>query len=148
MVPPATTAQFVAKPDGPVQPTKGTMMKTLVNMKTLGAALFAGSALAMVAAFPASALTGVAEGDSLGMDEAAIIAALEGMSYTVEEVETEDGMIEVEVSTPEGLFEIEIDAQTGMVAEVEAEDEDDEDDNDEDDDADDEDDDDNETDNG
>ena len=118
-------------------------MKSTIAIKTLGVTLFAGTALAIASTMPASALSGVAPGDNLGSDEAAIIAALEGLSYTVEEVETEDGMIEVYVTTPEGLFEIEIDAETGLVAEVEAEDEDDDND-DEDEDEDD----DNETDNG
>ena len=125
----AFTAQFDARPDSPAQTKNGTMMKSPIHMKTLGAALFAGSALAIVATIPASALTGIAKGDTLGTELVDIVTALEGLNYTVEEIEKEDGMIEVYVTTPEGLFEIEIDAETGLVAEVETEDEDEDDEN-------------------
>ncbi|MEO1702411.1 MAG: hypothetical protein AAFR71_10205 [Pseudomonadota bacterium] len=118
------------------------MMKSPITFKTLGVAIVAGSTLAMVAAFPASALSGVAQGDNLGTGLAGIITTLEGMDYTIEEIEKEEGMIEIYVTTSEGDFEIEIDAETGLVAEVEAEDEDDDNDADEEEDAD------NETDNG
>ena len=103
-------------------------MKSPIAMKTLGVTFFAGSALAIAATIPASALTGVAQGDTLGTELVDIVTALEGLDYSVEEIEKEDGMIEVYVTTPEGLFEIEIDGETGMVAEVEAEDEDEDDD--------------------
>lgn len=108
-------------------------MKSLTLKQTTCLALFAGSALTMAATMPAAALSNVSQGDALGTEIVEIVAALEAMDLTIEEVEREDGMIEVYVTTPEGLFEIEIDAETGLVAEIEAEEEDDDEDLDDDD---------------
>lgn len=74
---------------------------------------------------PTIALAELAPGDAAGTSEAEILAFLEAEGYTIEEVETEDGMLEVEALLAGMQYEIEVDLGTGQIAEIEAEDEDD-----------------------
>ena len=55
---------------------------------------------------------------------------MEAEGAIIDEIEREDGMIEVEYTLDGTMFELEIDPSTGTVVEVELEDEDDEDDDD------------------
>ena len=100
-------------------------MKSLTLKQNTCLALLAGSVLTMAATIPAAALSNVSEGDALGTEIVEIVTALEAMDFTIEEIERENGTIDVYVKTPEGLFEIEINADTGLVADVDAEDDDD-----------------------
>lgn len=100
------------------------------------AALIPTALFGLMLAMP-SAQAEVSVGETLGTSEAAIIAALEAKGYTIEEIETEDGEIEVEVMLNGAEMEIEIAADTGAVTEVEMDDEDDSDDDDSDEDDDD-----------
>ena len=52
----------------------------------------------LVALAPAIAFAGISVGDTLGTEEAEIRQKLEAAGYTIEEVEREDGEIEVEAS--------------------------------------------------
>lgn len=63
-------------------------------------------------------------GDTLGTTEAEIQAALEAQGATIEEIETEDGMIEVEFTIAGAEQEVEVDPSTGAIVEIEADDED------------------------
>lgn len=64
---------------------------------------------------PGAALAQINVGDPLGTSEAAIQAALETQGYTITEIETEDGEIEVEASIGGQSFEFEVSPETGLV---------------------------------
>ncbi|MBO6637404.1 MAG: PepSY domain-containing protein [Roseitalea sp.] len=86
------------------------------------------AAIGYAASETSADLDGIAVGDTIGIDEAAIGARLSELGYTMTEVETdEDGYLEVELTAGGAPFELEIDAATGAVLEIEAEDADDED---------------------
>ena len=87
-------------------------MKKARNMAILFAAL----------AIPVSALAAVSVGDAVGTDDDAIRAKLEAAGYVVDEIEREDGEIEVEASLDGREVEIEISSDTGTVLEMELED--------------------------
>lgn len=73
-------------------------------------------------------LEGFAVGDTIGVDEATIGAALAGLGYEMTAMEAdEDGYLEVELVAGAAAFELEVDATTGAVLEIEAENDDDED---------------------
>ncbi|MEM6666136.1 MAG: PepSY domain-containing protein [Pseudomonadota bacterium] len=92
---------------------------TLITRKTFAA--LAGIALLT----PAIALAGVTVGDTIGMNDAEIETALTAQGYTIEEIEREDGEIEVEAMLDGVEYEIEIDPETGAILEIELEDDDD-----------------------
>lgn len=82
---------------------------------------------------PGAALAQVNIGDQLGSSETAIRAALEAQGYTITEIETEDGEIEVEATSGGQSFEFEVSPETGLVLAAYDEDgEDDDEDDDED----------------
>lgn len=54
-------------------------------------------------------------GDQLGTSETAIQAALEAQGFTITEIETEDGEIEVEARSGGQSFEFEVSPETGLV---------------------------------
>lgn len=89
-------------------------------------------ALALTGALisPLAAQAEVSVGDILGTSETAIITALEAQGYTIEEIEAEDGEIEVDVMLNGQEMEIEIAADTGAITEVDIEDNDSDDDDD------------------
>lgn len=91
----------------------------------------------LILAAPALAYANLSLGETLGTTEAEIRAALEAKGYVVEEVELEDGEIEVAYRVDGIAYEAEIDPETGTIQELEAEahDDDDDDDNGDDDDA-------------
>ncbi len=60
------------------------------------------------------------------------VAELEAAGYTDIEVETEDGLVEIEATGPDGEIEILMDPETGEILEEELEDEDEDDDEDDD----------------
>ena len=71
---------------------------------------------------PSLALAQITVGDTLGTEDDAIRAQLEQQGYAVEEIEREDGEIEVDVRKDGQEFEIVINAQTGAVEEIEEDD--------------------------
>ncbi len=77
-------------------------------------------------AIPASALAAVSVGETVGTSDEEIRAKLEAAGYMVDEIEREDGEIEVEASLDGRSFEIEIAPDSGIVVEMELEDEEDE----------------------
>ena len=80
------------------------------------------SALAALS-LPAVAFAAVQTGDPVGLTDAEITSKLEAQGYAVEEIEREDGEIEVYATLDGQLFEIELAADTGAVTETELEDE-------------------------
>ncbi len=76
------------------------------------------------------AAAGIGVGDQYGNDIEQIRTMMEAEGAIIEEIEREDGMIEVEYTLDGTMFELEIDPSTGTVVEVELEDKDDEDDDD------------------
>jgi hypothetical protein len=64
---------------------------------------------------PGAALAQINIGDQLGSSETAIQAALEAQGYTITEIETEDGEIEVEAMIGGQSFEFAISPETGLV---------------------------------
>ena len=76
---------------------------------------------------PALALAASSVGDVVGTSEADIRANLESQGYIVQEIEFEDGEIEVEALLDGQEVELELSRNTGAVIEIEAEDEDDDD---------------------
>lgn len=90
------------------------------------------STAALLIAIPVGAWAQLSVGDSVGTTEAEIRAKFEAAGYTIEEIETEDGEIEVEFMSEGQEFEAEIDTTTGKIVEIDAEDEDDDDDDDDD----------------
>jgi len=85
------------------------------NLKTLTLA-------ALIIGTPALAMASISVGDSVGTDEAEIRAMVEAQGYTVQEIEIEDGEIEVEVLLDGVETELVVDMTTGMVTEIERDD--------------------------
>lgn len=79
----------------------------------------------LITAAPALALANIGVGDTLGTDEAAIRSALEAQGYVVEEIEFEDGEIEVELSKDGVETELVLTGVDGTVTAIEAEEDDD-----------------------
>ncbi len=79
----------------------------------------------LIAAAPALALANVGLGEKLGTDEADIRAALEAQGYVVEEIEFEDGEIEVELSKDGVETELVLNNVDGTVTAIELEEDDD-----------------------
>ncbi|WP_171097907.1 PepSY domain-containing protein [Ruegeria sp. HKCCD7255] len=79
----------------------------------------------LIAAVPALALANVGLGDKLGTDEAEIRAALEAQGYVIEEIELEDGEIEVELSKDGVETELVLSETEGVVTAIELEQDDD-----------------------
>lgn len=73
------------------------------------------SALLVTLLIPGAALAQINVGDELGSSETAIQAALEAQGYTITEIETEDGEIEVEATSGGQSFEFEVSPETGLV---------------------------------
>ena len=78
----------------------------------------------LIAAAPALALANVGLGEKLGTDEADIRAALEAQGYVVEEIEFEDGEIEVELSKDGVETELVLNNVDGTVTAIELEEDD------------------------
>ena len=76
------------------------------NLKTLTLA-------ALIIGTPALAMASISVGDSVGTDEAEIRAMVEAQGYTVQEIEIEDGEIEVEVLLNGVETELVVDMTTG-----------------------------------
>ena len=76
---------------------------------------------AMISA-PVLGLAAANTGDTLGVAEADIRAALEAQGYVIQEFEIEDDELEVEASLNGILYEIEISPQTGEILEIEEDD--------------------------
>lgn len=93
-------------------------MKNL-KLAALGAALIA---------LPATAIAAVSAGDQLGTTLDAVIAKLNDAGYEIQEIEREDGGLEVEAVLNGTTYEIMIDGETGSVTEIEIEDDDEDDD--------------------
>lgn len=73
------------------------------------------SALLATFLIPGAALAQINVGDELGSSETAVQAALEAQGYTITEIETEDGEIEVEATSGGQSFEFEVSPETGLV---------------------------------
>ena len=101
-------------------------------MKTL---TLASSSIALLLGTGA-ALASFNVGDSLGTTEADIRAALEAKGAVVEEIETEDNLVEAEIVLDGVEMEIAVDLSSGAIAEIETDDDDDGDNEDDDDDSD------------
>ena len=80
-----------------------------------------GLALATVLT-PSIAFADVTLGDIIGTTDAQIQSKLETAGYTIDEIEREDGKIEVEVKSSNQEFEIVIASDSGKVIEIEPED--------------------------
>ncbi len=83
------------------------------------------SAALLAALIPAGAFAAMSVGDTVGTDVDEIRAQFEAQGYTVTEIETEDGEIEVEYLDGDTEYEVSIALDTGIVTEVELEDDDD-----------------------
>lgn len=93
---------------------------------------FGKTALLTTLIIPGAALAQINAGDMLGSSETAIQATLEAQGYTITEIETENGEIEVEAKSGGQFFEFEVSPETGLVLAANQEGEDDEDANDDD----------------
>lgn len=82
------------------------------------------SAALLAALIPAGAFA-VSVGDTVGTNVDEIRAQFEAQGYTVTEIETEDGEIEVEYLDGGQEYEVSIALETGVITEVELEDDDD-----------------------
>ena len=82
---------------------------------------------ALAALIPVAALANFAVGETVGTDPDGIRAEFEAKGYTVLEIESEDGEIEVEYELDGQVYEVSIAAGTGVITEVELEDDDDDD---------------------
>ena len=82
-------------------------------------------AITGLVALPAAAFAAVSVGDHVGISEDEIRTKLESQGYTVQEIEFEDGEIEVEAIIDGVEVEIELAEKTGEVIEIETEDDDD-----------------------
>lgn len=82
---------------------------------------------------PGAALAQINIGDQLGASDTAIQAALEAQGYTITEIETEDGEIEVDATIGGQSFEFEVSLETGLVLTAYQDDDEDGDDDNEDD---------------
>lgn len=79
----------------------------------------------LIATAPVLALANVGLGDKLGTTEADIRAALEGQGYQIEEIEFEDGEIEVELVKDGVETELVLSETDGVVTAIELEEDDD-----------------------
>ncbi|MFA3917320.1 PepSY domain-containing protein [Ruegeria hyattellae] len=79
----------------------------------------------LLAATPVLVLANVSLGDKLGTDEAAIRSAMEAQGYVVEEIEFENGEIEVELVKDGVETELVLSKSDGVVTAIEIEDEND-----------------------
>ena len=79
----------------------------------------------LIAAAPALALANVGLGDKLGTTEAEIRSTLEAQGYQIEEIEFEDGEIEVELSKDGVETELVLTETDGEVTAIEIEKDDD-----------------------
>lgn len=93
------------------------------KLRSIALPLAGGVAASIVAV--SAALAAFSIGDELGTTEEAIRAGLEAKGAVIEEIETEDGTIEVEYSLDGQAMEMEIDLASGKIIELELEDEDD-----------------------
>jgi hypothetical protein len=89
---------------------------------TLNKPLLSAALLAVL--IPAGAFA-LSVGDTVGTDVDEIRAQFEAQGYTVTEIETEDGEIEVEYLDGDKEYEVSIAMDTGVITEVELEDDDD-----------------------
>ncbi len=108
-------------------------MSKLLPLTATAFALPVIAGLALVSTAQAS-IPGINTGDTIGTSEAEIVAALEALGATIDEVETEENEIEVELTFDGVAYEVEVDLTTGQVAEIEVEDDEDDDNDDENDD--------------
>lgn len=83
--------------------------------------IFTGLALATVLA-PSIAFADVALGDMVGTTDVEIQNKLEMAGYSIDEIEREDGKIEVDAKSGDQEFEIVIAADSGKVIKIELED--------------------------
>lgn len=81
-------------------------------------------AAAALMAVPAAAFAQFNLGDTLSVNEAEIRAMLESKGYQIEEIEMEDGEIEVEYLDGGQEYELTLSAETGEILEIELENED------------------------
>lgn len=58
-------------------------------------------------------------GDTLPVDEDALRAELQAQGYTIDEIETEDGEIEVTVTRDGTSYELELEGGSGTITEIE-----------------------------
>ncbi|MEW2919076.1 PepSY domain-containing protein [Ruegeria sp. ANG10] len=79
----------------------------------------------LIAVAPALALANVGLGDKLGTNEAEIRSTLEAQGYQIEEIEFEDGEIEVELSKDGVETELVLTETDGEVTAIEIEKDDD-----------------------
>jgi hypothetical protein len=93
---------------------------------------FRKTTLAVCLLIPGLALADINPGDMLGHSGPDVRATLEGMGYTVTEIEVEDDEIEVEAMFDGRAFEIEVSPKTGMVLEAKLDDDHDDSDSDDD----------------
>ena len=77
---------------------------------------------ALILSVPAMALAGVSIGDRIGTSDAEIRAQVEAMGYQVQEIEFEDGEIEVEVLKDGVETELVLNQADGTVREIEQDD--------------------------
>jgi hypothetical protein len=77
---------------------------------------------------PTLAMAGFTLGDTMPTTEEALRAQLTGQGYVVEEVEIDDGMLEVEATKDGVEFELVIKPNTGEIIKIEQEPDDDKDD--------------------
>ena len=79
----------------------------------------------LIATAPVLALANVGLGDKLGTTEAEISTTLEAQGYQIEEIEFEDGEIEVELIKDGVETELVLSETDGMVTAIELEEDDD-----------------------
>ncbi|WP_170762830.1 PepSY domain-containing protein [Ruegeria lacuscaerulensis] len=79
----------------------------------------------LIVTAPALAFANVGLGDKLGTSEAEIRSALEAQGYQIEEIEFEDGEIEVELSKDGVETELVLTETDGVVTAIEIEEDDD-----------------------
>lgn len=79
----------------------------------------------LILAVPAIAAAQFGLGDTIGTSDAEIHAAMEAQGYVVQEIEHEDGEIEVEVMIDGVETELVLSAVDGTLLEIETEDDDD-----------------------
>ena len=77
---------------------------------------------ALILSVPAMALAGVNIGDRIGTSDAEIRAQVEALGYQVQEIEFEDGEIEVEVLKDGVETELVLNQADGTVREIEQDD--------------------------
>lgn len=77
---------------------------------------------ALILSVPAMALAGVSIGDRIGTSDAEIRAQVEALGYQVQEIEFEDGEIEVEVLKDGVETELVLNQADGTVREIEQDD--------------------------